>query len=124
MSKHFTKYAHIFVLLAFLGGIIAPACGFAWGGKYSVVEICTTEGIESRVVNNDQQPENSDFPTHFEEQCQFCFAQTNLTAFLPHNEHIETAFFIKDKIRFRHYDALLQSHLTRDNIARAPPILI
>jgi hypothetical protein len=120
MRNQFTKYGHFFVLLAFLAGIIAPACGFAWGGKYSVVEICTTKGIESRIVENNQQPDKS----HYEEQCQFCFSQGNLNPLLPHNQNIETAFFINEKIKFRHYEVIFQSHLTQDNTARAPPVFI
>ena len=50
------KLCHFFILTAFLLGIIAPACGFAWNGKFSVIEICTAKGIEQKIVSNDDLP--------------------------------------------------------------------
>lgn len=115
-----TKSLHFFVLFSFLIGIIAPACGFAWGGKYSVIEICTTEGIESRVVKGEQQPTKP----HASEQCQFCFAHANLKSFLPDVKTLELTAFIFTKTQFQHYDLLFLSRLSRDHAARAPPVFV
>lgn len=114
------KSLHFFVLFAFLAGIIAPACGFAWGGKYSVVEICTTEGIESRVVQGEERPSKP----HASEQCQFCFAHANLKIFLPDVAAHEAIIFIRAKTQFQHYDQLFLSRLSRDHAARAPPVFV
>lgn len=120
MRKRIAKYGHFFVLFAFLVGIIAPACGFAWNGKYSVIEICTTEGIESRVVKNDEQPEKS----HISEQCQFCFAQANLKSFLPEVKTIEKTQFTYQKTQFQQFETVFLSRRTNDHAARAPPAFI
>lgn len=65
----------LFVLLTFVLGFLGPACNFLWGGQYSVVEICTTFGIEKRVVQNDEQP---DEPSSAKKECPFCFQSANM----------------------------------------------
>ena len=105
--------------MAFLGGIIAPACGFAWGGKYSVIEICTAQGFETKIVDNDQ-----DQPQHIADQCQFCFANAHLTSFLPKTTNIETVVFYTNKIRFNQYETVFLSRVQHDHAARAPPSIV
>ena len=112
---------HIFVLIAFLLGIIAPACGFMWGGAYSVIEICTAQGLESRVIADNQQP---DHPPQTKKQCDFCFQSANLTAYLPKMAALEKISFQSTKIRFSSYKTVLLSRGTSKNSARAPPVFI
>lgn len=114
------KGLHIAVLLAFLVGVIAPACGFAWGGKYSVVEICTAQGMESRIVENEEDPS---LP-HYEEQCQFCFAQANIKSFLSVSVELEQRLSVFERVQFGQYQEILLSRLSHDNAARAPPAFI
>jgi len=112
------KGLHFIVLITFLVGVLAPDCGFAWGGKFSVVEICTTEGIESRIVEGKQDPNTQ----HASEQCQFCFAQAK--ALIPDLQTFETQISVFAKVQFQHYKALLLSRLSNDHAARAPPTFI
>lgn len=73
------KTIHQIALLAFVIGLIAPACGFAWGGKYSVMEICSLDGIKQVIVsNNDQDPTTPDPTKSAKEKCSFCFGQKNI----------------------------------------------
>jgi len=120
------KGLHFIVLTTFLVGVLAPACGFSWGpnggGQYSVVEICTTQGIESRVVQNEEEPTNN--PINYEEQCQFCFSSANLNALIPDLQAFETHLFVFEKARFHDYEIILLSRLTHDHAARAPPVFI
>ena len=108
---------HIFILLAFVLGIIAPACGFAWGGKYSVVEICTTDGIENRVVENEEQ----EHTPSMSEDCAFCFASANVKDFLPNHNAIEKIHFNAEQIRFRQFEIVYLSRVSNSNHTRAPP---
>jgi galactose-1-phosphate uridylyltransferase len=113
---------HIFLLIAFLGGIIAPACGFSWGGKFSVVEICTTQGIELRVVQDDTTP---DTPRnqHASEQCEFCFSNTHITA-LNHDASQNLIFSAyTERLRFDLYETIYLSRIKNNLSARGPPII-
>ena len=114
---------HIIVLTAFLGGIIAPACGFAWGGKYSVIEICTAQGLESRIVDNDSNSDNNP-AQKMADQCQFCFSQAHLSAFLVNERVLEQAYFAAEKIRFNLYKTIYLSRRHSDHAARAPPAFV
>lgn len=114
------KGLHIAVLLAFLVGVIAPACGFVWGGKYSVIEICTAQGMESRVVSNEDQPQKP----HYEEQCQFCFAQANIKSFLSVSVELEQRLGVFERVQFGQYQEILLSRLSQDHAARAPPAFV
>lgn len=118
--KTMKKGLHIAVLIAFLVGVIAPACGFVWGGKYSVIEICTAQGIESRVVNNDDLPKSP----HFEEQCQFCFSQANLKSLMPVLILIEKQKTVRERAQFSQYQDIVLSRLSQDHAARAPPAAV
>jgi len=110
---------HILIAIAFLGGIIAPACGFSWGGKYSVVDICTAQGIESKIVANEG---NSDTPLpQMADECQFCFSNANLTGLIPLNAQMQAAEFYSDKIRAAQYKSIYLSRYYEDHAARAPP---
>lgn len=111
------RFLHVFVLIAFLTGIIAPACGFAWGGKFSVVEICTAQGIEQKIVESDDEEQS---PSAHEE-CLFCFQSANMNGFLPANIQpadltiIQVSAFKRDALFFR-------SDFSFDHGARAPPL--
>ena len=114
------NYLHILTLIAFLGGVIAPACGFSWGGNFSVIEICTAQGFETRVINNEETP---DAPTPtMGGDCQFCFANANLTSFLPENISVEVRYAYAEKITYSLYEVILLSRTTRNGQPRAPPI--
>jgi hypothetical protein len=116
------NFSHSLVLLCFLVGVLAPACGFSWGGKYSVVEICTSQGIEQRVVNAD----DSDTPTAptMSEDCQFCFASANMKAFLPNDLSLVTIGFVAEKQRFAFYTLTVLSLTTSHEEPRGPPALV
>lgn len=117
-----TQKLHILVLIAFLAGIIAPACGFMWGGQYSVIEICTTDGIESRVVMNEGQ-QNSPHQ-NMQDQCEFCFSNANIISFLPSKIIISQNENYAEKLRFRDYESIALSRLNTDTSPRGPPIFI
>lgn len=110
---------HILIAIAFLGSIIAPACGFSWGGKYSVVDICTSEGIESKIVANDEN--SDDEHQQMVDQCQFCFSHANLSGLVPVSTTIEALVFYGDKIRKNQYESVYLSRQQGDHAARAPP---
>ena len=118
------KQLHLFVLISFLLGIVAPACGFAWGnnggGKYSVVEICTAQGIENRVVESEDQ-QNTPMMA---EQCEFCFASANLKSFLPSTTSFETVFF--EYLKAKTYSVYISNDkfLSFDHTPRAPPVFV
>lgn len=115
-----TQKLHIIVLLAFLTGIIAPACGFMWGGNYSVIEICTSNGIENRVIANDDQPSTP----QTQDQCEFCFTSANLTAFLmPEGRHTKIAY-AAEKIRFEQYEDIVLTRFQTNISSRGPPSFI
>lgn len=111
---------HILLLISFLGGIIAPACGFAWGGNFSVVEICTTEGIETRLIESDEKPADP----KAEGQCEFCFTQANLTTFLPKAQNLEKIAYASEKIRFGQYQDIVLSKYQSNISSRGPPSFI
>lgn len=113
---------HILTLIAFLGSVSAPACGFSWGGKFSVIEICTSQGIETRVVDNGQAPDNS--PNHkTTDKCPFCFASATLTGFLPDAVTIEALNFSIEKFKFDLYETIILSRTANNLSARDPPVL-
>jgi hypothetical protein len=117
-------FLHILVLVAFLGGIIAPACGFLWGGNFSVIEICTTNGIENRIVA-DNQDSNDTAPNHQKtDNCQFCFTQAHLASQLVPVIIFESVFFQNEKLRFEQYEENYLLHLHNDYAARAPPTFV
>lgn len=109
---------HTFVLIAFLAGIIAPACGFAWGGKFSVVEICTTEGIEQRLVENDQQ--DGEHVPSAENDCLFCFQTANFSGFLPEAIVSDVSYIVREEV-FKRDELAFFNSFSFDHGARAPP---
>ena len=97
---------HFMTIFTFALGIIAPACGFAWSssGDYSVIEICTANGYESRIVENDQ-----DAPEHeMKEQCQFCFTNAHLNGLIP-TLQIEKLYSYQAQYIFNQYETFLLS---------------
>lgn len=119
----------LFITISFLLGIIAPACGFMWGGQgSSMIEICTAQGIEMRLVTNDLQP-NQD-PTNqpsnpmMGDNCDFCFQNANFTGALLNTATLEKIGFQSNKIRFHLYETILLSHTSYNNTARGPPTLV
>jgi hypothetical protein len=116
-----SKTTHIIVIAAFLLGIIAPACNFAWGGKFSVVEICTAQGIEQKLVENKQQP---DRPPAMEDNCSFCIASVTVKIFVPDIILAEKQIARGEKIRFRLYEATYLSRLSKTGQPRAPPQIL
>jgi hypothetical protein len=120
------KLFHIIVLIAFIGGIIAPACGFNWGGKFSVIEICTAQGLEARIVNNNLEPLNSPLTPHQKaaDKCQFCFASAHNQAYLPYSIIIEAKNYGQQKLKFQIYHITLLARLDIQSAPRGPPILV
>ena len=114
------------VIFTFALGIIAPACGFAWGkaagnGPYSVIEICGAQGIEKRIVQNDGEPAQGQM---VKDQCQFCFSNANLNPLPPNNIQIDSFYSYKAKIAFIHYERAIASKSTSHEQPRGPPTLI
>ncbi len=115
---------YITILIAFLGGIIAPACGFMWGGqglhKYNVIEICTLDGIESRLVANEELP---DAPKTAD-QCEFCFTNANLMAFFAESSRIERLAYRAEKLRYGQYTDIVLAKYHSNISSRGPPSFI
>lgn len=118
------KYAHIFVLISFLAGVIAPACGFSWGGKFSVIEICTAEGIKSRVVENSQSEQNNAPEHKTSEKCQFCFQHANLKNILPPLKQINKTIVSLEHIKYAQYEVIVLNTQHSPQTRRGPPTLI
>ena len=113
----------LFILISFVGGIIAPACDFLWGEKYSVIEICTLNGLETRVVGNDQSPSDDQAPS-IDRNCEFCFQNANFAGHIPTAATIEKLGFSALKLRFQSYETALLSRTTSQHSARGPPSLV
>lgn len=109
-------------MVAFLGGIIAPACGFMWGGQYRVIEICTAKGLENRVVADTS--DNGNPNNKMAKDCEFCFANANVLAHLPASSSLIKVAFTAEKLKFQHYEDILLSRLNTDISSRGPPSLI
>jgi len=111
---------HFTTIFTFALSIIAPACGFAWNssGDYSVIEICTANGYESRLVEN-----NQDTPEHeMKEQCQFCFAKAHLNGLIPILA-TERFYSYQAQYTFNQYEIILLSRSTSHEQPRGPPLL-
>lgn len=108
------------MLIAFLGGIIAPACGFMWGGNYSVIEICTLDGIESRIVENEDTPDTP----RTADQCEFCFTNANLDSHFTTLSTTYKADFQANKHRFKQYIDIVLARYHSNISSRGPPALI
>lgn len=110
------------VILSFMLGFITPACGFMWGGKYSVIEICTDQGIEQRVVRNKDNPNK---PNHSkaENTCDFCFQNANLSAYLisTHTD-ILSIYNMRVTTLFNHQNIVALT-INKTHLARGPPAL-
>ncbi len=120
------RLCHFIILTAFLLGIFAPACGFAWNGKYTVVEICTAKGIEKKIVSNDDLPRNqpSDPTNHAQKECQFCFQKNNLIAdFISPTQTTHLNHSFQNHILAFH-DTVYKHILSQYHSARAPPTYI
>jgi len=112
-----------FVLFIFVLGILAPACDFLWGGNLSVIEICTSNGIERQVVPADDNQSPADQKAKAD-QCPYCFQGTNL-AFL------NTAPVIINPVSWQKpvsWSFITQSHYIKtsgkDLWPRAPPPMV
>ena len=112
---------HFIAIFTFVLGIVAPACGFAWGGissdgQYSVIEICSANGYESRIVKNDK-----DTPEHeTKEPCQFCFANTYLNDLVPILV-TERFYSYQAQYIFNQYEIAFLSRSTSHEQPRGPP---
>ncbi len=113
---------HILTLTVFLLSIIAPACGFAWNGAYSVIEICTADGYESRIVANDQEPNTPDHD--IADQCQFCFANAHLTSIIPNVTPLTKLQAYALKLQYALYEVNVQTRLTSHEQPRGSPSLV
>ncbi|NQZ13830.1 MAG: hypothetical protein HRT94_03245 [Alphaproteobacteria bacterium] len=118
------NYFHIFVLLSFLVGVIAPACGLSWGGKYSVIEICTADGWENRIVENNQSgtPSNSDHSA--KEQCQFCIQTSLLKNMILPSSNTLMMMGKAERIQISRYQTLRDEYAQSLYNPRAPPFLV
>jgi len=117
------NFCYILILTAFLAAIIAPACGFAWNGKYSIIEICNAQGVEQKIVSNDDLPP-SDHQKNTQQDCQFCIQKHNFHAdIVAYNDvKIRPAPLQKQIIAAQH--DIYQSTLSQYYAARAPPLFI
>jgi len=122
---------HFAVIFTFTLGIIAPACGFAWGNNAkdgSFIEICTAQGIEKRFIasegSNESSPSNNQSPHKAKIQCQFCFASSNLQALTPVSLSIEISYAYAIKQTYGQYEVILLSKDTTHEQPRGPPYLV
>jgi len=114
---------HIFILFAFLTGIIAPSCGFAWNGKYSIIEICGAQGTKQKVVSNQDLPPSEHIPTA-QNECQFCFQNSHVLAnFVPSQTLNHSSVAIIQNIIARH-NILYRQILSQYHTARGPPSFV
>ena len=119
-------------IFTFTLGIIAPACGFTWGNNSakdgSFIEICTAQGIEKRFItsegSNENSPSNNQSPHKAKNQCQFCFAASNLQALTPIGLSIEVSYAYAIKQIYGQYEVILLSKDTTHEQPRGPPILV
>lgn len=115
------KKIHLITLLAFLLGLLAPACGFAWGGKYNVVDICTTAGIETKIIADSSDEQNT--PSTVKDDCQFCSNAQNIDKIAGYTNGYNNGFKLATV-----YTALLLDVLEYNQPqyyqSRAPPTLI
>ncbi len=59
------------LIAVFALGIVSPACAKLWGGgAISVLEICTSQGIERIALNGEELP--ADEKTSTGDHCPFC----------------------------------------------------
>lgn len=117
------RSCHLFVIFCFLAGVIAPACGFSWGNNFDVIEICTTQGIESRIVQN--SPQNPNSPEHqTKDQCEFCFQNANLKAMMPASINALNPYLSIQKAQFHSYESDFLSKTKQPQSLRGPPALI
>lgn len=107
----------IVICLSLFTSWISPACAFI-SGKSTVIEICTSLGIE-KIVN--QSNEDTQAPEDFaEKQCDFCLA-SHLNALSPDLDFhaliqqisTQTKLIIQDK----------STHFILSYKSRAPPLL-
>ena len=118
--KHAT---HLLVLVCFVVGLMAPACGFAWGGNYSVVEICTANGIESKVVESGDDPD-APTPHSMAEKCPFCLQKTKSDALAVDANTVSHAYAAHSyKIAALHTQ-FLKEQLYTAHTPRGPPASI
>ena len=124
------KTLHILTLTAFMLGIIAPACGFAWGNnggnnagnaQYSLIEICGAQGIETRLVKNEDAPEA---PSHIIDQCEFCFANANFIGLLMDNPNSNLYASYTAKLKHALYEDRLFTRYISHAHPRGPPSLV
>ncbi|NCO03627.1 MAG: hypothetical protein GW903_05505 [Alphaproteobacteria bacterium] len=111
------RFCHILVFTCFLVGVIAPACGFSWGGKFSVIEICTAEGFERRIVENNQSGDHG----QTSDQCQFCFQNAHIKDYglLPLDLPVYYAALTRNQVY--QYQSVLIAHERSLQNPRAPP---
>ncbi|MEM9470246.1 MAG: hypothetical protein AAF988_08800 [Pseudomonadota bacterium] len=112
-------FTHILILIAFLGGILAPACGFSWGENFSIIEICTAQGTENRIVgSNDNEKEHHHQIT---EQCPFCFQQNNFKIVLLPSAQQEKEHSALLKAKTSTFKTTYLSKIKSPQTLRGPP---
>lgn len=116
------NYTCIFILVSFLVGVIAPACGFSWGGKYSVIEICTTQGIESRIVENTNNNKNDH--KQADRECPFCFQNGHLKDYIYPQSALALTLSDLQRIQVLQYETVLLARQHSPQSLRGPPYLI
>ena len=110
------------IIFSFMLGFIVPACGFMWGGKYSVIEICTDQGIEQRLVSDDTNPTQ---PTHDQssKKCDFCFKTTHLNSYIIPPSHTYLALYNTQITVLVNHQNFIALSLDHKLFARGPPHL-
>jgi hypothetical protein len=114
-------FCHAFIILGLLCAAFGPACQFLWGGQYSIVEICTAQGIEKQIVQSDETPP---FPEQAKNDCAFCLQQAHANALMPDTKNpAMVANPVRQTVSFTaiSYDAPL---LWRDQNPRGPPVFV
>lgn len=110
-------------ILTFFLGVIAPGCGFAWSGKYTVLEICSGADVVRIVLDENGAPVEQ--PNHTEkEKCPYCFQYQNLAFDVPQHSEIYVSYILQAQQYQHFYLNLVKTYTHTPLQARAPPALI
>lgn len=112
---------HQIVLLGFITALLAPACGFAWGGQFSVIEICTEKGIEHKIIADAQNNEAPSSPAY---ACQFCFQQMMGQGFQEAFDFITVPITFTLTVKRFSLALYYQSTLDQSRSPRGPPSIV
>ena len=80
-----TRILSTVLIVAFMSGIVSPACAKLWGNAAeNFLEICTGQGLQKISLNDaDNAKDNSNTNQDFDENCLFCSSFANALVSSP-----------------------------------------